>query len=154
LSSTTFRPLGPRVTFTVSASWLTPASRALRASSPRLMSLDISHYLQISERKFTKHSFRRPVPRGRERYGLQAGGSVDDGQDVVQADDGELLVADLHIGAGVLVGDDLVARLDGHNDLLAVHHAAGANRDDLGHGGLLLGAGGEDDAALGGLLRL
>ena len=41
LSSTTLRPLGPRVTFTVSASWLTPVSRALRASSPRLINLDI-----------------------------------------------------------------------------------------------------------------
>ena len=41
LSSTTLRPLGPRVTFTVSASWLTPASNALRASSPRLMILAI-----------------------------------------------------------------------------------------------------------------
>ena len=45
LSSTTLRPLGPRVILTVSASWLTPASRALRASSPRLMSLDITHNL-------------------------------------------------------------------------------------------------------------
>ncbi len=33
LSRTTLRPLGPSVTLTVSASWLTPASRALRASS-------------------------------------------------------------------------------------------------------------------------
>ena len=41
LSRTTFRPLGPRVILTVSARELTPASRAFRASSPRLMSLDI-----------------------------------------------------------------------------------------------------------------
>ena len=34
LSSTTLRPLGPMVIFTVSASWFTPFSRALRASSP------------------------------------------------------------------------------------------------------------------------
>ena len=46
LSSTTLRPLGPRVTLTVSASWLTPISSALRASSPRLINLDISHNLQ------------------------------------------------------------------------------------------------------------
>ena len=31
---TTLRPLGPRVILTVSASWSTPFSRALRASSP------------------------------------------------------------------------------------------------------------------------
>ena len=48
LSRTTFRPLGPRVIFTVSARVLTPVSRALRASSPRLMSLDIiNRYLPI-----------------------------------------------------------------------------------------------------------
>ena len=47
LPSTTLRPLGPRVTFTVSASWLTPDSSALRASSPRLMILDILHCLQF-----------------------------------------------------------------------------------------------------------
>ena len=34
LSSTTLRPLGPRVILTVSASWLMPLSIALRASSP------------------------------------------------------------------------------------------------------------------------
>ena len=34
LSRTTLRPLGPRVILTVSASWLTPRSMALRASSP------------------------------------------------------------------------------------------------------------------------
>ena len=45
LSSTTLRPLGPRVTFTVSARVLTPTSSALRASSPDLMSLDIRVYL-------------------------------------------------------------------------------------------------------------
>ena len=45
LSSTTLRPLGPRVTLTVSARTLTPASSALRASSPDLISLDIRVYL-------------------------------------------------------------------------------------------------------------
>ena len=45
LASTTLRPLGPRVTLTVSARVLTPVSSALRASSPDLISLDIIHYL-------------------------------------------------------------------------------------------------------------
>ena len=36
LSRTTLRPLGPKVTLTASASLFTPASRALRASSPNL----------------------------------------------------------------------------------------------------------------------
>ena len=47
-SSTTLRPLGPMVTFTASASSLTPASRARRASSSNLMSLDIGAYLTIA----------------------------------------------------------------------------------------------------------
>src|SRR5215468_3323889 len=34
LSRTTLRPLGPRVTFTASASWLTPRSTAWRDCSP------------------------------------------------------------------------------------------------------------------------
>ena len=47
-SSTTLRPLGPMVTFTASASLLTPASRARRASSSNLMSLAIGAYLTIA----------------------------------------------------------------------------------------------------------
>ena len=47
-SSTTLRPLGPMVTFTASASALTPASRARRASSSNLMSLAIGAYLTIA----------------------------------------------------------------------------------------------------------
>ncbi len=41
-----------------------------------------------------------------------------------------------------------------HGDFFAVHHAAGANGQNFGYHGLFLGAAGEDDAALGGLLRL
>src|SRR5687768_316104 len=39
LSITTFRPLGPRVTFTASASWSTPRFRAARASMLKWSSL-------------------------------------------------------------------------------------------------------------------
>src|SRR4029453_3802097 len=42
LSSTTLRPLGPRVTFTASASLLTPASSDCRAWSSNLRILGIS----------------------------------------------------------------------------------------------------------------
>ena len=41
LSRTTFLPLGPSVTLTVSASWLTPASSAFLASMPYLISFAI-----------------------------------------------------------------------------------------------------------------
>ena len=47
LSSTTFLPLGPKVTLTVSASWLTPASNAARASAPYLISFAIIISLQF-----------------------------------------------------------------------------------------------------------
>ena len=41
LSSTTFLPLGPSVTLTVSASWSTPLPNAARASAPYLISFAI-----------------------------------------------------------------------------------------------------------------
>ena len=47
LSRTTLRPLGPNVTRTVSANWFTPASRALRASTPYLICFAMMINLQI-----------------------------------------------------------------------------------------------------------
>ena len=47
LSSTTFLPLGPSVTLTVSASWLTPASKAARASAPYFISFAMIKFLQL-----------------------------------------------------------------------------------------------------------
>ena len=47
-SSTTLRPLGPSVTLTASASLLTPASRARRASSSNFRILGIGAYLTIA----------------------------------------------------------------------------------------------------------
>ena len=41
LSNTTFLPFGPNVTFTVSANWLTPDSRAFLASAPYFISFAI-----------------------------------------------------------------------------------------------------------------
>src|SRR6478672_4095454 len=45
LSRTTLRPFGPRVTFTASASWLTPRSTAWRDCSPYTICLAIVDYL-------------------------------------------------------------------------------------------------------------
>ena len=64
---------------------------------------------------------------------IQINRLLHDRQDVVLTDDGDLLTVHLDLGAGILAGDDLVARLHGHDDLLAVHRAAGADGDDLGH---------------------
>jgi hypothetical protein len=58
LSSTTLRPLGPRVTLTASASLLTPASRARRASSSnfRIFAMwAVLYYLTIAS---TSRAFR------------------------------------------------------------------------------------------------
>ena len=55
LSRTTLRPFGPRVTFTASASLLTPASRPRRASSSNFRIFAMSRYLTIAR---TSRAFR------------------------------------------------------------------------------------------------
>src|SRR5699024_9017347 len=130
LSRTTLRPLGPSVTLTVLASLSTPRSRARRASSLYRISLAISFRASV-------HSV------------------VDDGEDVAGAEDEELLVAVLQLGAAVLGEDDLVADLDVHGDALAlVVEAAGADGDDLALLGLLLRGVRDDQAGGRGLLGL
>ena len=52
LSKTTFLPFGPNVTLTVFANWLTPASKAARASAPCLISFAMfitSYYFLLSK---------------------------------------------------------------------------------------------------------
>lgn len=73
-----------------------------------------------------------------------------DGQNIALTYDGAFLAVHLHFGAGVLAGENLIAYLDDHLHFLAIYHAAGANCQNLGHLGLLLGGTGQDDAALGG----
>jgi len=46
-SSTTFRPFGPSVLFTASASWSTPAWSSRRASSPKRSSFAIEILLRM-----------------------------------------------------------------------------------------------------------
>src|SRR5438034_5800554 len=66
-------------------------------------------------------------------------GLFEDGEDVLLAQDQVLLVVELHLGAGVLPEEDLVAGLDVEGDLLAlVGHLAVADGDDLTLLGLLL----------------
>ena len=52
------------------------------------------------------------------------------------------------------LGEVVLKGLDGHGHGLAVHGAAGADGNHFCHRGLLLCGAGEDNAALGGLLRL
>src|SRR5439155_24498221 len=76
-------------------------------------------------------------------------GLFEDGEDVLLAQDQVLLVVELHLGAGVLPEEDLVAGLDVEGDLLAlVGHLAVADGDDLTLLGLLLRGVRDDDAAL------
>src|SRR5439155_17306513 len=77
----------------------------------------------------------------------------DDRQDVLLAEDEQLIVLQLELGPGVLGEEDGVTDLDLHGDLLAlVADAAGADGDDLAALRLLLAGVGQDDAAPGGLL--
>ena len=75
---------------------------------------------------------------------------LDDCEDVALADDGAFLAGNLDLGAVVLAGQDLISDLDVHLNVLTIHIAAGADCDDLGNLGLLLGGAGQDQAALGG----
>src|ERR1700730_3085759 len=69
LSRTTLRPLGPRVTFTASASWLTPRSTAWRECSPYTICWAMSASL--------------PVGAALGRAGRGGAGALDRGEHVV-----------------------------------------------------------------------
>src|SRR5687768_13559928 len=127
LSMTTFRPLGPSVTFTASASWSTPRLRAARASVLKWSSLaaiwtlggrGVVRYRRW--RRADRRSVQPPQP-----------ASADDGEDVALAENQELLAVDRDFGAAVLPVKDLVADLEVHRDSLALLEAAGADGDDL-----------------------
>src|SRR5215211_1341145 len=126
LSSTTLRPLGPRVTRTTLASLSTPASRERRASALN------SSCLGMAPRSLL----------------------VDDGEDVAGGEDQVVLAAELDLGAAVLGVDDGVADLDVERHPGAVLEAAGADGDDLALLGLLLGGVGDHQTGGGHLLAL
>src|SRR5438477_6916969 len=111
-SMTTLRPLGPRVTFTASASWSTPRLRRARASV--LNSRYLAAICILSR-------------------------SAELGDDVGFLDQDDLFLVQLDLRAGVLPVDDPVADLQLHRDALALFHPAGPDRDDLTLDRLLLG---------------
>src|SRR5919198_4209145 len=127
LSSTTLRPLGPRVIRTTLASLSTPASRERRASTSNSSCFGIPYV---------------PCLLG------------DDGEHVAGGQDQVLVPAHLDLGAAVLGVDDGVADLDVERHPVAVLEAAGADGDDLALLGLLLGGVGDDQAGGGHLLAL
>src|SRR5207302_8716029 len=112
LSMTTLRPLGPRVTFTASASWSTPRLRRERASVLNSRYLTVICFLSRS---------------------------AELGDDVGFLDQDDLFLVQLDLRAGVLPIDDAVADLQLHRDPLALFHPAGPDRDDLTLDRLLLG---------------
>src|SRR6516164_6878361 len=120
-SISTLRPRGPMVTFTASASTSTPRCSARRAASSKRSSLLAIALLQ-------------------------------DREDVVLGDDQRLFAVESDFVPGVLREQHPVALLHVHGDQVALVVAlAGAGRDHLAFGRLLLGGVGDDDPP-GGLL--
>src|SRR5450759_3257967 len=125
-SSTTLRPLGPSVTLTASASLVTPASRARRASSSyssilAIFQTPLSLLLRLGRLLLCKY--------------------------VPLAEDQDLFAADLYLGAAVLRVDDGVAYLDVQRDQFAFLIPTRSNGQYLALLGLLLGGIGNHDTA-------
>src|SRR6056297_2776037 len=124
LSSTTLRPLGPRVTSTASARVLTPLSMRLRASVSNLTSLAAIFMCSLNEWWFRL---------GKGRSGLH------DAEDVAFLHDQQFFTVDLDLGAGPFAEQDLVAGFHSHCDqLAAVLAGTFANADDFAFCGFFL----------------
>src|SRR5690606_8100459 len=150
LSSTTCRPLGPRVTLTASASLFTPRSSDRRATSSKLICLGIRTSLGESAK-------RRGTPADAGARGVHRVSrlSVDDSQHVAGGQDQVLLTVVLDLGAAVLGVDNDVAHLDIQGDAVAlVVDAARAHGQNLALLGLLLSSVGDDEAGSRRLLGL
>src|SRR5918994_887827 len=139
-SSTTLRPLGPRVTFTASLRTWTPLSILVRASVENLTSLAAICAVSRNVAGLTDRS-----------GGLGLGGApLEHAQEVGLLHDQDLLVVDLDLGAGPLAEQHAVADLEAHRDQVALVVAgARADGEDLALHRLLLGGVGDDDPALG-----
>src|SRR6266850_1756083 len=116
---TTFRPFGPSVTFTACAMVLIPRRSAARASSLKRSCLGMTTFLS------------------------------EDAENVFLFHDEILLAVQFHLAARILPEEDPVALLDRERQILAVlGDPAGPDRDHLALLRLLLGAVGNDDAAV------
>src|SRR6056297_2056542 len=137
-SITTLRPLGPSVTFTASARVLTPLSIRLRASVSNLTSLAM--WLLLKNRFCGRKG---------------ACGSGDHAQDVRFLHDHQLFAVERHFRARPLSEENPVARLHAHLDQFArILAGAVTGCDDLAFRGLFLGGVGDDQTALGRIIRL
>src|SRR6187549_3640890 len=135
LSSTTYRPLGPRVTLTASARTFTPRSRARRASSSNRISLCA---IQLSSVGFPAGALSGCACHLLLLRSLLAGRD-DLGEDVGLAQDQIVVLAEPDLGAAVLREDDLVALGELHRDVVPVLiPRAGADGEDASPLRLLL----------------
>src|SRR3954452_16864757 len=131
LSSTTYRPFGPRVTLTASARMLTPRSSERRASSLNFSSLCAIQF--------------PPWLGGRTGRLTRADHLC---EHVGLAQDQNVVGAELDLGAAVLRKDDFVALGNVHgDDVPLIVAAAGADREDAAALRLLLRGIGQDDPA-------
>src|SRR5437868_5402667 len=160
LSSSTWRPAGPRVMATVWESAWAPRRRALRASTSKRSRLGVSKAMRWKPQRggmASRGGAATGAPRPRPPAGVLVLLAVrDDGEDVLLREDQVLHLVDLDLAARVLGVDDPVTHLDVELDPLAgvLVVATGANRLDHTLLRLLLGGVGQHDAALGDLLAL
>src|SRR6202047_254548 len=158
LSSTTLRPLGPRVTRTAWASVSMPRSILSRASTENFTSL--AAMLATPSGGFIGSSFVERVFRRhlgmtmrceKTLCGLLPGHGLDQhAHDIALLHDQEFGAVDLDLGARPFAEHNPVTRLDVDRDDPAGFGApAGADGDDLALAGLFLGGIGDDDAASG-----
>src|SRR6201985_607949 len=128
-SITTLRPLGPSVTFTASASVLTPLQMVSPAGTSNRISLAAISLVSDSAWK--------------------RGLLLDDAEDVFLAHHQVLFAFDLDVRAGVLGEEHAIADLDvERTDLAVLEDLAVADGHDLTLDRLLLGGVRDDDAAL------
>src|SRR5436190_3147903 len=136
LSRTTLRPLGPSVTLTASASWLTPRSTACRDCSPYTICFAISVFSPVAADPRVGLLPLLPV------------GTFDDAEDFVLTHDEVFLAIELDFLARVLAEQNRVAGLHIQRDPLAVVLGLAASHgDDFALLRLLLGRVRDDDPA-------
>src|SRR6185436_13339282 len=114
LSRTTLRPLGPSVTFTASASWLTPRRIAWRDCSPYTICFAIDVLLNSQNPQILGYAER--VASRRLLLRLLGPAVVDDGEDFVFPHDEVFLTIELDFLARVFPEQDAVAGLDVERD--------------------------------------
>src|SRR5437867_4997655 len=134
LWSTTFRPLGPKVTLTACEMTLTPRNRAARASSLNRSCFAMNEFLSSEC--------------SRSNCGRAGSLGAENAENVLLLHDQVLLAVQGDLAAGVLAEQHAIPRLHVEGGLLAILvHGPFADRDNLALLRLLLGAVRDDEAA-------